>query len=159
VFKAFGLAFSNFYCKKIIINLNQKVMIAKTKIALVFKEEITPNGNVQKVANIKATLDRLSEKEFSYVNGAGEELTYKLATVTFVDDNGNSHTKSDIVVYNTSYEQGMEVGQTYLGKVSRSKNADGTPRKPWYTLSSLVVASENSDDDFEEIEVSDEISI
>ena len=134
-------------------------MIEKKKIALVFKEETTPSGNVQKVANIKATLNRLSEKEFSYKNGSGDELTYKLATITFSDDNGNNHTKSDIVVYNTSYEQGMEIGQTYLGKVSRSKNADGTARKPWYTLSSLVVASENSDDDFEDVEVSEEIAI
>jgi len=134
-------------------------MIEKKKIALVFKEETTPSGNVQKVANIKATLNRLSEKEFSYKNGSGDELTYKLATITFSDDNGNNHTKSDIVVYNTSYEQGMEIGQTYLGKVSRSKNADGTARKPWYTLSSLVVASENSDEDFEDVEVSEEIAI
>jgi hypothetical protein len=134
-------------------------MIEKKKIALVFKEETTPSGNVQKVANIKATLVRLSDKEFTYTNSNGDTLTYKLATVTFVDDNDNSHTKADIVVYSTSYEQGMEVGQTYLGKVSRSKNADGTARKPWYTLSSLVVASENSDDDFEEVEVSEEIGI
>lgn len=134
-------------------------MIEKKKIALVFKEETTPSGNVQKVANIKATLNRLSEKEFSYNNGNGDTLTYKLATITFSDDNGNNHTKSDIVVYNTSYEQGMEIGQTYLGKVSRSKNADGTARKPWYTLSSLVVASENSDEDFEDVEVSEEIAI
>ena len=134
-------------------------MIEKKKIALVFKDDVTPSGNVQRVANIKATLNRLSEKEFSYNNSAGETLTYKLATITFTDDNGNSHTKSDIVVYNTSYEQGMEVGQTYLGKVSRSKNADGSPRKPWYTLSSLVVASENSDEDFEEVEVSEEITL
>jgi hypothetical protein len=159
VLEAFGLAFCNFYCKKIIINLNQKVMIEKKKIALVFKEETTPSGNVQKVANIKATLNRLSEKEFSYKNSSGDELTYKLATITFSDDNDNNHTKSDIVVYNTSYEQGMEIGQTYLGKVSRSKNADGTARKPWYTLSSLVVASENSDEDFEDVEVSEEIAI
>jgi hypothetical protein len=134
-------------------------MIEKKKIALVFKEETTPSGNVQKVANIKATLVRLSDKEFTYTNGNGDTLTYKLATIRFTDDNGNSHTKADIVVYSTSYEQGMEVGETYLGKVSRSKNADGTARKPWYTLSSLVVASENSDDDFEEVEVSEEIGI
>jgi hypothetical protein len=134
-------------------------MIEKKKIALLFKEETTPSGNVQKVANIKATLVRLSDKEFSYNNSNGETLTYKLATITFTDENGNSHTKSDIVVYNTSYEQGMEIGQTYLGKVSRSRNADGSPRKPWYTLSSLIVASENSDDDFEEVEVSEEIGI
>jgi hypothetical protein len=134
-------------------------MIESKKIALVFKEETTPNGNVQKVANIKATLVRLSDRDFSYNNSNGETLTYKLATIKFTDENGNSHTKSDIVVYSTSYEQGMEVGETYLGKVSRSRNADGSPRKPWYTLSSLVVASENSDDDFEEVEVSEEISI
>jgi len=134
-------------------------MIEKAKIALLFKEETTPSGNIQRVANIKATLVRLSDKEFTYTNGAGDVLTYKLATIKFVDVKGNSHTKADIVVYDTSYEQGMEVGETYLGKVSRSTNADGTPRKPWYTLSSLVVAEENSDDDFEEVEVSEEMGI
>jgi hypothetical protein len=133
--------------------------MSKPKISLKFVEQVTPNGNVQHVANIKATLVRLSEKDFTYTNGAGETLTYKLATIKFVDNNDVSFTRENVVVYNTSYEQGMEIGETYLGKVSRSKNADGTARKPWYSLSSLVVAGENSDDDFEEIEISEEINI
>ena len=133
--------------------------MSKPLIKLAFKEETTPNGNSQFVANIKAELIRLSEKEFSYVNASGEQLTYKLATITFADLNGNKFTRENVVVYNTSYEKGMEVGMTYLGKVSRSTNADGTPRKPWYTVSSLLVADENSDSDFESIEVSQEIGI
>ena len=54
----------------------------KKKISLKFVAETTPSGNLQNVANIKAELQRLSEKEFSYVNASGEELTYKLATIT-----------------------------------------------------------------------------
>ena len=100
-----------------------------------------------------------SPREFSYVNSAGDTLVYRLATIKFVDNNGNSFTRENVVVYNTSYEQGMEIGETYLGKISRSKNADGTARKPWYSLSSLVVAGENSDDDFEDVEISEEISL
>jgi hypothetical protein len=131
----------------------------KKKISLKFVAETTPSGNLQNVANIKAELQRLSEKEFSYVNASGEELTYKLATITFIDLNGNKFTRENVVVYATSYEQGMELGMTYLGKVSRSKNADGSARKPWYTVSSLLVAEESSDDDFEDVEVSEEIAI
>lgn len=131
----------------------------KKKIVLSFKEETTPSGNVQKVANIKANLQRLSDKEFSYENSKGEVLTYKLATISFVDTKGTTHVRDGVVVYDTSYDQGMETGYTYLGKISRSNNADGTPRKPWYTISSLLVADENSDADFEDVEVSEEIGI
>jgi hypothetical protein len=44
----------------------------------------------------------------------------------------------------------MEVGMTYLGKISRSTNADGSARKPWVTLSSLVSGVDFADDEFED---------
>lgn len=124
-----------------------------SKITLKFREEKSVNGNISKVANIKGTLNRLGEKEFSYANASGEEITYRLATVTFSDLAGVAHTRENVVVFDTSYEKGMEVGSTYLGKISRSNNADGTPRKPWVTLSSLVAGVDFQDDDFEEVEV------
>ena len=128
-----------------------------SKVVLKFKEETTENGNAVKVANIKGTLKRLSEKDFAYVNKHGEELTYKLATITFPDANGTVHTRENVVVYNTSFEKGMELGATYLGKISRSTNADGTARKPWVTLSSLESGVDFQDDDFEEVEVRNEL--
>ena len=124
-----------------------------SKIALKWKDEVTENGNATKVANIKGTLKRLSEKEFSYVNKHGEELTYRLATITFPDFNGTVHTRENVVVYNSSFEKGMETGVTYLGKITRSTNADGTARKPWVTLSSLESGVDFQDDDFEEVVV------
>jgi len=119
-------------------------------ITLKFKEEVSANGNVSKVANFKGTLNRLSEKEFSYSNASNELITYKLATVTFTDFAGASHTRENVVVFDTSYDKGMEVGSTYLGKISRSTNADGSARKPWVTLSSLVSGVDFADDEFED---------
>jgi hypothetical protein len=131
-----------------------------SKITLKWKEEVSINGNTSKVSNIKGTLKRLGEKEFSYLNGAGEEVVYRLATISFADTLGINHTRENVVVFDTSYDQGMEVGETYLGKISRSVNADGTPRKPWVTLSALVSGTDFSDDDFEEVEIEEpEMSI
>lgn len=131
-----------------------------SKIALTWKSETSQEGNVSNVANIKATLKRLSEKEFTYANKHGEELTYKLATVVFADKNGVNHVREGVVCYDTSYSQGMEVGMTYLGKISRSSNADGSARKPWVTLSSLAAGVDFADDDFEDVVVEEpEMSI
>lgn len=119
-------------------------------ITLKFKEEVSANGNISKVANFKGTLNRISEKEFSYTNASNELITYKLATVTFTDFAGVSHTRENVVVFDTSYNKGMEVGVTYLGKISRSNNADGSSRKPWVTLSSLQAGTDFVEDEFED---------
>jgi hypothetical protein len=131
-----------------------------SKVVLKFKEEVSANGNVSKVANIKGELLKLSDPTFEYANRDGEVLQYKLATIKFADHAGTNHVRENVVVYSTSYNKGMEVGTTYLGKVSRSNNADGTPRKPWVTLSSLVSGVDFADDDFEEVVVEEpELSI
>jgi hypothetical protein len=133
----------------------------KKKCVLKFKQETTENGNVVRVANIAGTLKRLSEKVFDYTNAEGTVISYKLATIQFNDLAGTTFTEQNVKVYEASYEQGMEEGETYLGRIQRSKNADGSSRKPWVTLYSAVVCTEMSDDDFEdaEISVSDELTV
>lgn len=128
-------------------------------IKLKFKAEETKNGNKQFVANYKGTLSRLSEQDFSYVNGAGETVNYKLATVSFNDLDGVKHTLDSVVVYATSLSKGMELGQTYLGRISRSFNADGTARKPWVALYSAVAGKEISDADFDAIVLEEELAL
>jgi len=128
-------------------------------IKLKFKAEETKNGNKQFVANYKGTLSRLSEQDFSYVNGAGDTVNYKLATVSFNDLDGVKHTLDSVVVYATSLGKGMELGQTYLGRISRSFNADGTARKPWVALYSAVAGKEISDADFDAIVLEEELAL
>ena len=125
----------------------------KKKVVLKFKEETTPNGNVVKNASFAGTLLRMSEKVFDYTNADGVVVNFKLADVRFTDAVGTSHVEPNVHVYEASFEQGMEVGETYLGKVTRSKNADGTARSPWFNLYSVVVGVRSTDDDFEEYEV------
>ena len=120
-------------------------------ILLKWKPEKTISGNDVSVANIKGTLLNVSNKTFEYVNANSETITYRLATVKFTDERGVSHTKDGFVIYETSFEKGMEVGQTYLGRITRSKDADGTARKPWSTLYSAVAAESMTDSDFEEV--------
>lgn len=133
--------------------------MSNSKVVLSFKDEETLNGNAVKTANIKGTLKRLSEKVFEYANGSGETIRYKLATIAFKDLKDTTHVRENVVVYESSYEQGMEVGTTYLGRITRSKNADGTARKPWVTLYSAVAGEDFSDDDFAELPVEAEMSI
>lgn len=125
----------------------------KKKVVLKFKEETTPNGNVVKNATFAGTLLRMSDKVFPYTNASGTVINYKLADVRYTDAVGTTHVEPSVKVYEASYEQGMEVGESYLGRVTRSKNADGTARSPWFTLYSVVVGVNSTDDDFEEYEV------
>jgi hypothetical protein len=127
--------------------------MAKKKVVLKFKEETTPNGNVVKNATFAGTLLRLSEKVFEYTNADGVVVNYKLADVRYTDAVGTTHVEPNVHVYEASYEQDMEVGETYLGRVTRSKNADGSARDPWFNLYSVVVGVRSTDDDFEEYEV------
>jgi hypothetical protein len=125
----------------------------KKKVVLKFKEETTPSGNVVKNATFAGTLLRMSDKVFEYTNADGVVINYKLADVRYTDAVGTSHVEPNVKVYEASYEQGMESSETYLGRVTRSKNADGTARSPWFTLYSVVVGVNSTDDDFEEYEV------
>lgn len=122
----------------------------KMGIALKFVERTTPNGNLVKEAKINGTLKSLSPKSFSYINGSGDTVEYKLATIEFLDENQEKKVANQVHVYKSSYEEGMEIGQTYLGSVTRSTDADGKPRSPWLALSSFVVGAQITDDMFED---------
>ena len=50
----------------------------------------------------------------------------------------------------------MEVGETYLGQISRSFNEDGSARLPWTTLSSLPTGVTLTDNMFGELEFESE---
>jgi hypothetical protein len=140
---------------------NNLIIFIKMGIALKFVEKTTSRGNLIKEAKINGTLKRLSDKVFDYdvenEKGKTEKVEYKLATVEFLDENQQKHVANNVHVYKKSYEQDMEVGSTYLGSVTRSKNADGSPRSPWWALSSLVIGAEITDDMFEEVEETSKI--
>ena len=82
-----------------------------------------------------------------------------MADIAFTDNVGAKHNTSQVVVYEASYEQGMEVGGTYLGRIQRGVNSDGSIRKPWVTLSSYEAGSALSEADFEDEEILDEVNI
>jgi hypothetical protein len=134
---------------------------SKPKSFLKWKEETTPAGNVVKVANISGTLKRISELSWPYTNSEGTVINYKLATITYPDYFGTLVTEENVKVYEKSYSQGMEQGQTYLGRVQRGTNADGTKRNPWVTLYSAVVGTSLSDDDYgdAELEIANELTV
>jgi hypothetical protein len=134
---------------------------SKPKSFLKWKDETTPAGNVVKVANISGTLNRMSEQSWPYTNSEGTVINYKLATITYPDYFGTLVTEENVKVYEASYSQGMEKGQTYLGRVQRGKNADGTARSPWVTLYSAVVGTSLSDDDYGdvELEIANELTV
>jgi hypothetical protein len=136
------------------------------KVDLKWVETVSENGNVSYVSNIKGTLKRLSktridpktkvEGPFSYQNASGKTIEHGLATVVFTDNSGNSHTIENVVVFQKSIDQGMEVGETYLGQISRSFNEDGSARLPWTTLSSLPTGVTLTDNMFGELEFESE---
>jgi hypothetical protein len=136
-------------------------MAEKKKSFLKWKDETTPAGNVVKVANISGTLNRMSEQSWPYTNSEGTVINYKLATITYPDYFGTLVTEENVKVYEKSYSQGMEKGQTYLGRVQRGTNADGTKRNPWVTLYSAVVGTSLSDDDYgdAELEIANELTV
>ena len=134
---------------------------SKPKSFLKWKDETTPAGNVVKVANISGTLNRMSEQSWPYTNSEGTVINYKLATITYPDYFGTLVTEENVKVYEASYSQGMEKGQTYLGRVQRGTHADGTKRNPWVTLYSAVVGTSLSDDDYgdAELEIANELTV
>ena len=132
------------------------------KVDLKWEETVSENGNVSYVSNIKGTLKRLSkinpktEAPFSYQNASGKTIEHGLATVVFTDNSGNSHTIENVVVFQKSIDTGMEVGETYLGQISRSFNEDGSARLPWTTLSSMPTGIALTDDMFGALEFASE---
>lgn len=141
----------------VVLHIKPSHKIFKMGIKLSFVEKTTSKGNVVKVAKVKGTLKRLSDQVFSYQaegeNGP-ELVEYKLANIEFTDLNNNKFNADQVHVYKKSYEQGMSIGETYLGSVTRSQDANGNPRQPWWTLSSLPIGATITDSDFDEVEES-----
>jgi hypothetical protein len=135
-------------------------MAEKPKCSLIFKTEITENGNEIKVANIAGTLLSLTDRTWNYTNAKNEIINYKLARISFVDKKDNTFIEEGVKVYEASYSQGMSPNNTYLGRVSRGgKNADGSDKTPWVTLYSVQVGNTMSDSDYEDYVPASELSL
>jgi len=80
-------------------------------ITLSFKDQ-DYNGVKQKVANFTGKLISVAKNMLTNVNGTG----YYPATVEITDDKGAKHTRS-CIIYQTSFDKGMTVGESYLGSV------------------------------------------
>ena len=82
-------------------------------LQLTFKDE-SYNGVAQKVANFTGKLISIAKQPIhNNVNGTA----YFPATVEITDDNGATLTRS-CIVYQTSVDKGITVGESYLGSVS-----------------------------------------
>jgi hypothetical protein len=135
-------------------------MAEKPKCALIFKTEITENGNEIKVANIAGTLLSLTDRVWNYTNSKNDVINYKLARISFVDKKGVTFIEEGVKVYEASYSQGMAPNNTYLGRVSRGgKNADGSDKTPWVTLYSVQVGTTMSDSDYEDYVPASELNL
>ena len=80
-------------------------------IALSFTEK-DYQGVAQKVANFTGKLVSVAKEMLTNVNGTG----YYPATVEITDDNGAKHIRP-CIIYQTSFDKGMTVGESYLGSV------------------------------------------
>jgi hypothetical protein len=129
---------------------------------LTFKDGVTTNGNNVRQAALKAELVTLSPVTFSYNNANGEVINYKLASVKFTDNKGDLYKKGNVCVYEASFSKGMEIGETYLGKLAIALDENLLPakdRKPWVTLSSYEAYSDFSIEEFEFEDVEEPISL
>ncbi len=125
-------------------------------IKLKWKLETTPNGREVRVSSFVGTLLNVSKNMFSYVNKDKETLNYHLATVSFKDMNDQEITTDQVVIYDTSFDKGMQVGSTYLGKITQGledlvdeETGVISKPKPWIMLSSFVKGQELSFNSFD----------
>lgn len=118
------------------------------QVELKFKERVTEAGNTKVEASFHGKLLRMSPQFFSYQNADGEEIKYKLATVEFVDLNSITYRVPNVHVYETSVEQGMLAGETYLGKCEMNVDDKGNLSNPWWSLSSLLIGDTLTASDF-----------
>lgn len=129
---------------------------------LTFKDGVTTNGNNVRSSALKAELVTLSPVTFSYNNASGDNINYKLASIKFTDNKGDLYKKGNVCVYEASYVQGMEIGETYLGKLAIALDDNLVPvagRKPWVSLSSYEAYSDFSIEEFEFEDVEEPISL
>jgi len=80
-------------------------------ITLSFKDQ-DYNGVAQKVAQFTGKLVSVAKNMLTNVNGTG----YYPATVEITDDNDAKHLRP-CIIYQTSFDKGMTVGDSYLGSV------------------------------------------
>ncbi len=125
-------------------------------IKLKWKLETTPNGREVRVSSFVGTLLNVSKNMFSYVNKDKETLNYHLSTVSFKDMNDQEITTDQVVIYDTSFDKGMQVGSTYLGKITQGledlvdeETGVISKPKPWIMLSSFVKGQELSFNSFD----------
>ena len=125
-------------------------------IKLKWKLETTPNGREVRVSSFVGTLLNVSKNMFSYVNKDKETLNYHLATVSFKDMKDEEYTTDQVVIYDTSFDKGMQVGSTYLGKITQGledlvdeETGVISKPKPWIMLSSFVKGQELSFNSFD----------
>ena len=87
-------------------------------LQLTFKDE-SYNGVAQKVANFTGKLISIAKQPIQNKNGT----PYFPATVEITDDNGAKLTRS-CIVYKTSVDKGMTIGESYLGSVTIEAGQD-----------------------------------
>lgn len=125
-------------------------------IKLKWKLETTTNGREVRVSSFVGTLLNVSKNMFSYVNKDKETLNYYLGTVSFKDMNDQIITTDKAVIYDTSFDKGMQVGSIYLGKITQGfedlvdeETGVISKPKPWVMLSSFVKGEELSFNSFD----------
>lgn len=125
-------------------------------IKLKWKLETTTNGREVRVSSFVGTLLNVSKNMFSYVNKDKETLNYYLGTVSFKDMNDQIITTDKAVIYDTSFDKGMQVGGIYLGKITQGfedlvdeETGVISKPKPWVMLSSFVKGEELSFNSFD----------
>lgn len=125
-------------------------------IKLKWKLETTTNGREVRVSSFVGTLLNVSKNMFSYVNKDKETLNYYLGTVSFKDMNDQIITTDKAVIYDTSFDKGMQVGNIYLGKITQGfedlvdeETGVISKPKPWVMLSSFVKGEELSFNSFD----------
>jgi hypothetical protein len=83
------------------------------KLKLEFKADVY-NGITRQVANFTGTLVSIAKLPIKNVNNT----EYYPATVDMKDSNGNVRKGTSCMIYKTSFDKGMEIGQDYLGSVT-----------------------------------------
>lgn len=112
-------------------------------LQLTFKDE-SYNGVAQKVANFTGKLISIAKQPLQNKNGTA----YYPATVEITDDNGAKLTRK-CIIYQTSVDKGMTIGESYLGSVTIEagqeplvKLTSGTGNANRATLADFGFASE-----------------
>lgn len=115
-------------------SLKNNIETSRRKIVLNFNDVIDENGNKIKVAFFEAILMEIYPSIFS--DGAGWSFAkeYKLVKVKSVDLNGNEFIFNDVHLYLNHSTTDVIEGNSYKFKVTRRKDEQGVPLKPFIEL-------------------------